>query len=154
MPGRGPAPKHPSLRQRRNKTSTRATLPSEAASQSADVPDLPERDGDAWHVRVTEWWADVWTSPMASEYLTADRHRLRAIAELWQIFWKKIDSGENPKEIATEIRLQEVSFGLTPMDRRRLQWEVERGESAATKTRSRGKRKKSAKDPRSVLKLA
>jgi len=34
------------------------------------------------------------------------------------------------KDIGAEIRLQGVRFGLSPIDRRRLQWEIEHTEEA------------------------
>jgi hypothetical protein len=69
---------------------------------------------------------------MAAEFLQADIHGLYILAELVDRFW-----AEPNKELAAEIRLQRQCFGLTPIDRRRLQWEVERGESAATRTQQR-----------------
>ena len=57
------------------------------------------------------------------------------------------------RELAAEIRQQEVRFGLTPIDRRRLQWEVD-NESAQERTQMRRQRRRPvAGDPRDVLKL-
>lgn len=150
-----PLPKPEALRQRRNRTATKATLPTEESSASNHVPDLPEREA-GWHPMVVEWWASIWRSPMASEYLDADmRGGLYLLADLHQVRW---DSRHHPsalKEIASEIRLQEVRFGLSPIDRRRLQWTIEQGENAAERTAARRQAKKppkSGKDMRSVLK--
>lgn len=154
MAGRGPAPKPSALRQRRNKATTKASLPSAAAAANNPVPELPPRqDGAAWHPRVVEWWESVWRSPMASEYLDADmRGGLYLLADLYQIRW----TAASPAaliEAAKEIRLQSVAFGLTPIDRRRLQWEVEKGGEAAERTGRRKNPKTAAetKDPRAVL---
>jgi len=69
------------------------------------------------------WWHDVWHSPMAAEFLQADIHGLYRLAVLVDSFWL-----QPTKELAAEIRLQQTAYGLTPIDRRRLQWEVERVE--------------------------
>lgn len=166
----GPAPKPSSLRQRRNKTTTAASLPSAEASAALPVPDLPPRgpwslkatpaeyldrwptgpnaslarqilDGEVegpWHPLVLEWWEAVWRSPMAPEFLDADmRGGLNVLVGLYQDY-HTATSRTARKEAATEIRLQEARFGLDPISRRRLQWEVARGE-AAEKKRSSGK---------------
>lgn len=156
---KGRTPKPAALRQRRNRASTQATLPSQEATRRTAVAALPERSEGAgsWHPRVLTWWEAVWRSPMASEYLDSDRQRLQLIAELHQRFWTSADRGEPVTKLASEIRQQEVLFGLTPMDRRRLQWEVEKGEQAADRTASRHTRKapeKRRSDPRDVLRLA
>jgi hypothetical protein len=90
------------------------------------------------------WWKDVWKSPMAAEFLQADIHGLYRLAILIDAFWL-----EPTKEMAAEIRLQQTAYGLTPIDRRRLQWEVERLEKRrrqAAPTRQSG-------DPREGLKV-
>ena len=66
---------------------------------------------------------------MAPEFLEADVHGLFLLAELEDDFHK----AERPRdrvELAKEIRLQRQAYGLTPIDRRRLQWEVDRGDEA------------------------
>jgi hypothetical protein len=57
---------------------------------------------------------------MAAEYLPADIHGLYMLADLIDQYWRKPTPA-----LAAEIRLQRMCFGLTPIDRRRLQWEVE-----------------------------
>lgn len=94
---------------------------------------------------------------MASEWLDADmRGGLYALANLWQIFWMATTPAAQI-EAAREIRLQEARFGLTPMDRKRLEWEVEKPESAAPvpeeQRRAVGAPEQRS-DPRSVLKLS
>jgi hypothetical protein len=85
----------------------------------------------------------------------ADQQRLEVIAELHQQFFMAAERGQNLTGLASEIRLQEQAFGLTPLDRRRLEWEVDRGEEAAQRTAKRRKPKADpAVDPRSVIKVA
>lgn len=96
-----------------------------------------------WHEQTRAWWKDVWHSPMAEEFLEADRHALVRLAVLVEAFWR-----EPSKELAAEIRLQEARFGLTPVDRHRLQWKVEPSERkppTAKELRDEGK------DPREVF---
>ena len=144
----GPAPKDPALRQRRNKSATRAMLPAETGprQRAPRLPDLP--DGQVWHVMAQRFWAAVWSSPMRFEYLRADEPALFRLVALVNAFWTK---GE--LDIAREIRLLEREFGLTPLSRRRLEWTVAQAEEA--KDRHEQKRSKRAViiegDPRGVL---
>lgn len=133
---------------RRNKTTTKATL---VRAHSVVAPQLPDREA-GWHTQTVAWWTDIWASPMAPEFERADLHGLFVLADLWDAFW----TSETPKErtaLAAEIRLQRRDFGLTPLDRRRLQWEIERAEDA----QDRGARRRQAPpkaptaDPRAVL---
>ena len=146
----GPAPKHPSTRQRRNRTSTAATL---AADPTLEAPALPTR---IWHEQTRAWWRDIWASPMAPEYDDSDRHGLFALAVLVDDFWRTEDA-KLRKDIAAEIRQQRQCFGLTPIDRRRLQWEIEKVDEAQDRGRKRRETAPKppapadAADPRSVL---
>lgn len=85
---------------------------------------------------------------MAAEYLEADIHGLYILAELVDQYWIAPS-----KDLAAEIRLQRQCFGLTPIDRRRLQWEVERVEASKTRTQQRNVRRAQAGeiDPREAL---
>lgn len=144
----GPAPKDPSTRSRRNKAATSATL---RADSTLVAPELPEGN---WHPMVTQWWADLWASPMAPEYDDSDRHGLFELAMLRNDFWLA-ESPSERKSAAAEIRLQDQRFGLSPIDRRRLQWEIERSEQAQEAGQKRRSRStppaKPASDPRSIL---
>jgi hypothetical protein len=115
---------------RRNRSATRATL---VVDPGLETPDLPTR---LWHEQTRAWWRDVWSSPMAPEYDDSDRHGLFALAVLVDDFWRTGDS-KLRKEIAAEIRQQRQCFGLTPIDRRRLQWEIERTDEAQERGRQR-----------------
>lgn len=146
----GPTPKNAAITQRRNKKTTRAVLAPEAAPRQR-APSLP-RDME-WHPMTRRWWRDVWHSPMAEEYVRADEHALFRLAVLIDKFW------EDPsKDLAAEIRLEQQAFGLTPLDRRRLEWSIENAEQA--KDRTDRKRRKNAiiidpaggEDPRKLLK--
>lgn len=142
----GPAPKHPTLRQRRNKDVTRATLPAETSPRKRP-PKLPALPEHTWHPMTKLWWRDVWQSPMAVEYLRADEHGLFRLAVLIDSFWKMPSA-----KLAAEIRLQQQAFGLTPIDRRRLQWQVAQTEEAIDKhERGRSRRATPIQDARVIL---
>lgn len=150
-----PLPKHPSTRARRNKVAGARTL---TAVVEPEIPELPPDADVVWHSLTVSWWNDIWSSPMAPEYEESDVHGLFVLAMLVNAFWT-----EPAQTLAAEIRLQRQCFGLTPIDRRRLQWEIERAETAEQQTLQRrnevapkvaaakkGAAKKPA-DPRSLL---
>lgn len=145
LPKRSPA--------RRNRSATAATLT--RPKGRIKVPDLPPAGERDWHPLTMAWWRDVWRSPMAPEYDDSDVHGLYLLAALVNDFWWKPS-----KEIAAEIRLHRQCFGLSPIDRRRLQWEIERTEDAqerGAKRRARTKQDPAAgtgDDPRAALRLA
>lgn len=130
MAGKGPAPKPMHLRQRRNKKAGAATLPALESGQTEKkkIPALQNPDKRKFHRLTRAWWKRVWESPMAGEYLPTDIDGLARLAILVDNYYK------NPhKEVLAEIRLQEARFGLSPVDRSRLQWEVLKGEEAERK---------------------
>jgi hypothetical protein len=83
---------------------------------------------------------------MAGEYLDADVHGLFVLVALTDGYWRRMEAGQisGANELAKELRLQRQAFGLSPIDRRRLQWEVDRGEEAEGR---RKKRQPSKPDP-------
>lgn len=121
-------PKDPAIRQRRNKASTRATLQI-AGEGRKRAPCLPQQAIDAtgkaqeWHLLTRAWWRDCWHSPMAAQWLEADVHGLYRLAVLVNAFWRR-PSGR----LSSEIRANQQLYGLSPLDRRRLEWIVERAE--------------------------
>lgn len=124
--------KHPSTRRRRNKASS-ATVLEERDVDDLDVdedeiPELPPRlipDEDGvrrvvdWCPETQDWWDDVWMSPMAGEYLDADVHGLVRLAALIDNYWRDPCSKTH-----AEVRLAQKDYGLTPYDRRRLEWTI------------------------------
>ena len=123
--------KDPSVRARRNKAATASTL----APSSAPVPAMP--DGPAWHSETRKWWADVWSSPMRSEWAESDLHNVVLCALIYNDIWTAETAAERSKA-AAEFRLQRKDLGLTPYDRRRLEWTIETAEYA----KDRGQRRR------------
>lgn len=144
----GPSPKDPSTRARRNASSTAAKL---AADPNIERPPLPE--WRPWHAMTVAWWADLWDSPMAPEFDRSDLTGLVALAVLTDDFWMA-ESAADRLKLAAELRQQGQRFGLSPIDRRRLQWEIERTEEALDKgdrRRSSRDRPATTGDPRATL---
>lgn len=144
----GPAPKPAHLRQRRNRKPGAAVI---EAPVAARVPRLPDVAGREWHPLTRAWWRNVWRSPMAGEYLDTDRDGLGRLAMLVDDYYV----APNVK-LAAEIRQQEARFGLSPVDRSRLQWEVQKGEEAQSRRRpqpSPGGAVDAADDPRQALRV-
>jgi hypothetical protein len=84
---------------------------------------------------------------MAAEYHSSDRHQMFVLMNLYQDFYCA-GSSTGRREAATEIRLQRQAFGLTPYDRRRLEWSIETAEDAKARgARRRGGVAQPAKPP-------
>ena len=109
--GGAPAPPPPGAKRKRG----RPPKPRAACKVCGDTGIM------LWQPLTREWWREVWRSPMAREYLRADHHALYRLAVLVDRFWAE---GADPR-IASELRLQQMAFGLTPLDRARLQWQIE-----------------------------
>ncbi|WP_456301685.1 phage terminase small subunit [Nocardia farcinica] len=139
-----PLPKHPSVRARRNRASTRAFL---TPVEDPQVPELPAYA--QWHPAVLEWWTDCWSSPMVPEWTESDRHALVMAARLMQLVWSETTAPTARTNAASEVRYLLRECGLTPMSRRSLQWEVCRAEEAVERTSRR--RGAGGSDPRLTM---
>ena len=146
MAGRPPKPAH--LRQNKTKKSTRAVLTE--VTPGTQIPDIPNPDDRDFHPLAIKWWDNVWTSPMANEYLETDVDGLGRVALLVDEYYKN-PSGRAGRDLMGDIRLQEARFGLSPLDRSRLQWEVQKGEEAQKKRQPQRAPQSSGKDPRAAL---
>lgn len=124
--GGGVGKKKPIGTQHHNrKASTRATLRA-LEPEEVDIPDLPPHpyNGD-WQPETVDWWEDVWASPMASEFVAADVHGMFRLAMMVNDFWIEPTASRH-----AEIRIAQAAYGLTPYDRRKLEWTVETAEAA------------------------
>lgn len=141
----GVLPKNPKTRARMNKASTKATL---RADPIVGVPDLPKRaEGDPWHPRTLAWWKDLWESPISDELLKYDVHGLIDLAFLQDRYNNTPDG-----ELMKEIRQQRACYGLTPIDRRRLDWVIEDRKPAEDEQQhGAAEQPTKAADPRNVL---
>lgn len=139
----GPPPRHAAQRRRQNRTS-RQILPPEGPES---VPALPGRSKMLASTRA--WWEAVWRSPMAHAYIEADALALQRLAQMIDLAAR----GEANAALLTEIRQLEDRMGLSPMARRRLEWEI--GPPADVKPLpSPRPREVRAVDPRDVLRTS
>jgi hypothetical protein len=144
---RGPVPKDPSVRARRNRTSTNAIL---RIVTDAKVPALPA--DRQWHPYAAAWWTDAWSSPMRQEWTTSDEHGIVRLLALQHAYWSTFDEGDY-KALATlenSFNASSKMFGLSPMSRRALQWQIEQGEAAEEKTTQRRKSRAVKSGPKAV----
>ena len=131
MAGRGPAPKDPAERRRRN-------LPDELTVVTADGethgPDLP--DSMEWPSATREWWETWRRSAQASTFTETDWSFLVDTAVLHAEFWL------GDRKSAPELRLRVAKFGATPEDRARLKIAVgEPGSKPAPRLRPKTDRR-------------
>lgn len=127
-----PLPKDPSTRQRTNKA-TSAKVFTVSDNEDIEIPVLPSLV-EFWHPQAVDHWRDFWASPMRGEFLDVDRDAILAYFVLVNRYWFMLTSEDSrPNDLlklAAELRQVRMAFGLTPMDRRRLQWQVEQTKSA------------------------
>lgn len=135
-----PTPKDPSVRARRNKSSTRAVL-----SVEHDVKRPPLPRNVVWHPMVKRWWADIWASPMAPEYVDSDINGLFRVAMLHNDFWNA-ETAKERAEVQVRLEKADVDYGTNPMARRRLEWQIETTEDS----KARGKKRRTVDAPAAV----
>ena len=109
MAGRGPAPKDPAKRARRNKDPQALRV---IQAEPQPQPDLPEDIN--WHPQTREWWAMWGRSPLSADYTENDWNELLDTALVHSRHWFS-GGGEG-----AELRIRVAKFGATPEDRARL----------------------------------
>ncbi|MDJ0010109.1 hypothetical protein [Gordonia alkanivorans] len=141
MAGRGPAPKDPSKRARRNADPVALRV---IEAKPETQPELPELmpNGEPWPARTHEWWRMWADSPLAEDFTANDWSELLDAAVLHGEYW----SGN--VKVAAELRLRVSKFGATPEDRARLRIQFAQADEADEKRR---KPVSSARDRRGPL---
>lgn len=136
--------KQPSVRARANVASTAATLSADGVGSAPQLPNIYGEDGEpaAWLPETLEWWTDLWSAPMSNEYHSSDRHGLFRLAALINNYWL-----DPCAKTHAEVRLAQKDYGLTPYDRRRLEWTIEAAEDAKDKGKRRGNAPQSSPQP-------
>lgn len=150
MAGRGPTPKDPAKRARRNKEPVPFRV---IHAEPVPQPELPtfevEEDGElrefVWPARTREWWRMWGESPLSAEFTSTDWSELLDTALLHARFWSGATS------VAAELRLRVAKFGATPEDRARLRITFAQADEADEK---RGTRRSSSRERYQGLKLA
>ncbi|MDX2575885.1 hypothetical protein PV332_10375 [Streptomyces scabiei] len=126
MAGRGPAPKDPSKRRRRNAMEPETVVVNDGELRGPELPEgalgVDEDTGDvvAWHPMTQLWWAAWRKSPMAQTFGETDWLFLIDTALMHHTMWAK-----GRWEFASEVRLRAAKFGATPEDRARLKLKVD-----------------------------
>lgn len=76
--------------------------------------------------RAEEWWAELWAQPIASVWERCD---YGAIARLCR--YRSLDErGETGSTQVSQMTILEDRLGLSPMARRRLQYEIDKAAGA------------------------
>ncbi|GAA4845556.1 hypothetical protein GCM10023201_41060 [Actinomycetospora corticicola] len=114
--------KDETTRRRANVAATRTQL---GHAEAAGRPRLPQfaPGKTRWHPQALRWWAELWDSPMASQYLRMDVRGLLRLAVLEHDYWSAVDS-RTRLAVEAQIERAQRDYGLTPYDRRRLEWSV------------------------------
>lgn len=118
MPGRGPAPKDPSQRVRRNLTDPLKVVVADGQLHGPELPETFE-----WPAATVAWWETWRRSAQARTFTDTDWSFLLDTAPLHAEYWL------GDRSVAGELRLRVAKFGATPEDRMRLKIEV--GEPSA-----------------------
>lgn len=121
MAGRGPAPKDPAQRRRRNAEPKPTSIVSgDGRTRGPALPKGVLPDGEAWHERTTAWWTTWRKSPQAQTFTATDWDFLLDTALMHHQMWAK-----GRWDFAAELRLRVAKFGATMEDRQRLKMAVD-----------------------------
>jgi hypothetical protein len=132
----GPLPKPSAQRRRRNAINPPVSLPK---AGRVGRPPKPHCDVE-WGEHARAYRTALWSSPMAAAYVKTDTFALTRLCCL-------VDERDRFQrgELASfdgdaEIRQLEDRFGLSPLARRRLQWEIEESEQRQLPPSDEGQR--------------
>lgn len=126
MAGRGPRPKDPSKRARRNAEQGPTTILRFERAKQPPLGRLP--GGGAWGKPTLDWWATWGKSPQAEHFSSTDWDYLRDTALLHRAVW--VD--QNLRALP-ELRLRVAKFGATLEDRARLRMQFAEADEADAK---------------------
>ncbi|PXY25346.1 hypothetical protein BAY59_24335 [Prauserella coralliicola] len=135
MAGRGPAPKDPAKRRRRNADPVaQSEISPDGELRGPDLPDVLGED-EEWHPQTRRWWNTWRKSAQAQTFLDTDWDFLVDTALMHHTMWSK-----GRWEFAAELRLRAAKFGATPEDRARLRMQVTEPEKPTTGQEARQSR--------------
>lgn len=119
MGERGPAPKDPSKRQRRNKPPEFEQLPER---YDGEAPPLP---GRSKYLKATRDWYDTWcSSPQAAGFGETDWQALAMMAPVVDTYWRSVVAGDPKLTALAMVKKLEKDLGATVADRQRLRWRL------------------------------
>ncbi len=149
MPGRGPAPKNPNQRARRNKDVVQLRVIEASPVAQPELPaftvmvtvekELVTQEFE-WPAMTLEWWAMLSRHPLAGEFIEADWAFLMETARIHAEFWT------GKMSLAPELRLREAKYGFTPEDRARLRLQFAQATGAEADTAEKVQRVESSRD--------
>lgn len=155
MAGKGPAPKDPSTRSRRNKPPVAERVIEVESGTQPELPEfMPVADVEignmAWPAATRAWWKMWAEHPISDEFTDSDWSFLLDTALIHGAYW----SGDLKQ--GAELRQRVAKFGATPEDRARLRISfavaTKSEREAAKGTPSPAKKKTGKKaDPRNYL---
>jgi len=147
MGGRGPAPKDPSKRARRNvDPHPLLVIDADPVAQ----PALPARPGgEAWPEQTVAWWRMWADNPLSAGFRAEDWTFLADTAIYHAKLW-----ADGDLKAGTELRLRVDQFGMTPTSKARLRITFAQADEADEKRGSRQTAPASARQRYGGLKLA
>lgn len=123
----------------------------------SELAPAPPPEEPVWNPAVVAWWNDIWSSPMSQEFHESDVHGLYlACFYLHQTLspWLKM---ADRLQAAGKYEAAVKNFGLNPMSRRSLQWEIAKVDEAHERAQRRGRSSETSErnrphrvDPRGV----
>lgn len=147
MAGRGPAPKDPGRRARKNQEPQPETILRSETAEPPELPDFRIQSGQEiieyqWPERTREWWQEWQDSPQAEHFGRTDWQFLLDTALLHARLW----SGDT--SVAPELRIRVAKFGATLEDRARLRMQFAQADEADSRRPDGGS---SARERRGAL---
>lgn len=125
----GATPKPPGQRRRTNLGQAQwHQLP--GRGREGEPPQLPANPlgRRQWKLETEDWWRRIWASPMAVMWEESEVPTLVRLARLMDL---SIRGEASAAELAAITALED-RYGLSPLARRRLQWEIDRAMADAT----------------------
>jgi hypothetical protein len=126
MAGRGPAPKDPTKRRRRNAADPETVIVPDDELRGPELPEgvlgVDTKTGELteWHPMTLLWWKTWRESAQAQTFTDTDWAFLVDTALMHHAMWEK-----GQWTLAAEVRLRAAKFGATPEDRARLKLKVD-----------------------------
>lgn len=151
MAGRGPAPKDPSQRLRRNASPAPLRIYPAQKTEQPSLPPLylPDEDGKLvrtpWPAATKRWWETWGNEPMAEDFRPTDWDFLIDTALLHAAYWR----GET--KLGAEIRLRVAKLGATAEDRARLRITYANADEAEEKRSAKKRDEQSSRARRGPL---
>lgn len=104
----------------------------------SEVAPGPPPSEPEWNPAVTAWWHDIWSSPMSAEFHESDVHGLYLACFYLHTTLSPWIKMSDRLAAASKYEAAIRNFGLNPMSRRSLQWEIAKVDEAHERASRRG----------------